>query len=40
VNGWKMFLNSKDDFIQVAFGIGKEMEVLNENGFILFRELL
>jgi predicted ABC-type ATPase len=40
VNGWKIFLNSKDDFIQVAFGIEKEMEVLNENGFILFRELL
>ena len=40
VNGWKIFLNSKDDFIQVAFGIGKEIEVVNESGFVLFRELL
>ena len=40
VNGWKIFLNSKDDFVQVAFGIGKEIEVVNENGFALFRGLL
>ena len=30
VNGWKIFLNSTDDFIQVAFRIGEEIEVVKK----------
>ena len=40
VDSWKMFLNSKDEFLQVAFGAGKEIEIVNDAGFTLFRETL
>jgi len=40
VDSWKMFLNSKDEFLQIVFGVGEEMEVINDAGFVLFREVL
>lgn len=39
-DSWKMFLNSKDEFLQIAFGSGKEMKVINDAGFAMFREVL
>lgn len=38
VNGWKLFLNNKDDFLQVAAGAGNEVEIVNEENLSLFRE--
>jgi predicted ABC-type ATPase len=37
---WKLFLNSKDEFLPIAAGIGNDLEIINENGFSLFRELI
>lgn len=38
VNGWKLFLNNKDEFLQVAAGVGNKIEIVDEEGFSLFRE--
>ncbi|MEK7450293.1 MAG: zeta toxin family protein [Planctomycetota bacterium] len=38
VDGWKIFLNSKDEFLQVAAGEGNETEIIDENNFHLFKE--
>ena len=38
VDDWKVYLNSKDEFVQVAMGMGKRWEVIDENSFRLFRE--
>lgn len=35
---WKMFFNSKDDFLQVAVGERHDIEVINESSFSLFKE--
>lgn len=37
VNNWKIFLNSKDEFSQVAAGEGNEMEIIDEVNFSLFK---
>jgi len=37
---WQLFLNSKDEFLQVAVGTGKEIEIIDEAGFALFRRML
>jgi len=37
VNNWKIFLNSKDEFLQVATGEGNEMEIIDEINFSLFK---
>ncbi|MDO9465469.1 MAG: zeta toxin family protein [bacterium] len=36
VHNWEMFFNSKDEFLQVAVGIGNEVDVINEEYFSLF----
>lgn len=38
VNDWEMYLNSKDEFLQVAVGEGKTHEILNEDSFSIFME--
>ena len=35
---WKIFLNSKDEFLQIAVGEGDNIEISNESGFDLFKE--
>lgn len=37
---WQLFLNSKDEFLQVAVGVSKEIEIINEAGFALFRRMV
>ncbi len=34
----KIFLNSKDEFLQIAVGEGDSIEISNESGFDLFKE--
>ena len=36
VDKWEIFLNSKDEFLPVALGTKKEIELLNEKNFELF----
>ena len=38
VNNWKMFLNSKDEFLQIATGHNGEIRIINEVGFSIFKE--
>lgn len=38
VDKWEIFLNSKDEFLQVAVGEGNEVEVIDEISFSLFKE--
>ncbi|MFH1562349.1 MAG: zeta toxin family protein [Nitrospirota bacterium] len=38
VDGWNIFLNSKDEFLQVAAGEGNEIEIIDEINFSLFKE--
>jgi predicted ABC-type ATPase len=38
VDSWKIFLNSKDEFLQVATGEKSEFEIIDENNFYLFKE--
>lgn len=38
VDKWEIFLNSKDEFLQVAIGEENEIEVIDEIGFSLFKE--
>ncbi len=40
VGTWKVFLNSKDDFLQIATGEGQKMEIIDEIHFSLFKEEL
>jgi len=36
IDNWEIFLNSKDEFLQVAVGSGNEIQIVNEEGFSLF----
>ncbi len=38
VNRWRMFINSKDEFVEVAVGEKEINNVINENAFRLFKE--
>ncbi len=38
VDGWNIFLNSKDEFLQVAAGNSDEIEIVDELSFSLFKE--
>ena len=38
VNNWEMFLNSKDEFLQIAAGHNCEIRIINEVGFSIFKE--
>ncbi len=38
VDNWEMFLNSKDEFLQVAIGSGDDLQIINEVGFSMFKE--
>lgn len=38
VDDWQIYLNSKDEFLQVAIGSGKTVEVIDEYRFHLFKE--
>ena len=38
VNRWKMFINSKDEFVEVVVGEREKIDIINENAFRLFRE--
>jgi predicted ABC-type ATPase len=38
VDNWEIFLNSKDEFLQVAVGLGDEIEIIDEANFSLFKE--
>lgn len=40
VDNWEMFLNSKDEFLQVAIGSGDDVQIINEAGFSTFKEAL
>lgn len=35
---WKIFLNSKDEFLLIAAGLGKEINIVNEKEFSSFKE--
>jgi len=38
VDGWEIFLNHKDEFLQVAFGCKEEVNIISEFGFSIFME--
>lgn len=38
VDNWKIFLNSKDDFLQVASGEKDDLEIIDELNFSLFKK--
>ena len=38
IDNWEIFLNSKDEFLQVAVGSGNEIQIVNEEGFSLFNK--
>lgn len=38
VDNWKIFLNSKDEFLQVAAGKRDELQIIDEINFSLFKE--
>ncbi len=40
VDSWEMFLNSKDEFLQIAIGFGNDFQIINEGGFSMFKEEL
>jgi predicted ABC-type ATPase len=40
VDNWKIFLNSKDDFLQVATGERDEFQIIDEIKFSLFKETI
>lgn len=40
VDSWEIFLNSKDEFLQVAIGSDLELQIINEEGFSIFKEEL
>ncbi len=37
---WQIFLNNKDEFIQVAIGTGNDYEIIEEASFKLFKEAI
>lgn len=38
IDSWKIFLNSKDEFLQIAVGEDDEIEIIDESKFSLFKE--
>ena len=40
VDSWKIFLNSKDEFLQIVIGSGDDIQIINEVEFFIFKEEL